>query len=84
MIQLDIRNTKYRMQILPAVSVKIQTYSLGDIKGAPVALSHPHSPPVDVTVVFQQGVGEPAIFMIVLSTSSSLTSQPTPISPPPQ
>ena len=43
--------------------VERQTYGLDDIKCAPVALSHPHCPPVNVTVVLQQGVGEPGIFM---------------------
>ena len=36
-----------------------QTYSLDDVKGAPVALAYTHCSPVDVTVVFQQGIGEP-------------------------
>ena len=29
-----------------------QTYSLDDVKGAPVALAYTHCSPVDVTVVF--------------------------------
>ena len=50
------------------INRKGQTYSLDDVKGAPVTLAHTHCSPVDVAVVFQQGIGEPRFFLDYVKT----------------